>query len=67
MKVGDLVRYSRKAPELLWNLAGVVIEARNDWPNRGFQQVRILWNDLGYNKRDRWYEAECLEVVSESR
>ena len=66
MKPGDLVRYSRKAPELLWNLAGVVTEARNDSP-RGFQQVRILWNDLGYNKRDRWYEAECLELINEGR
>lgn len=66
MKAGDLVRYSREVPELLWNLAGVVTEARND-SLRGFQQVRILWNDLGYDKRDRWYEAECLEVISESR
>ena len=66
MKVGDLVRYSREAPELLWDLAGVVTEARNV-NRRGFQQVRILWNDLGYNKRSRWYEAECLELISESR
>ena len=66
MKVGDLVRYSREAPELLWNLAGVVTESRNA-NHRGFQQVRILWNDLGYNKRDRWYEAECLELIGESR
>ena len=66
MKVGDLVRYSREAPELLWNLVGVVTESRNV-NRRGFRQVRILWNDLGYNKRDRWYEAECLELINENR
>jgi hypothetical protein len=64
VKVGDLVRYSREAPDLLWNLSGVVTESRTDF---GLQQVRILWNDLGYNKRDRWYEELCLEVISESR
>ena len=66
MEVGDLVRYSRKAPELVWNLVGVVTESRNV-NRRGFRQVRILWNDLGYNKRDRWYEAECIERINESR
>ena len=64
MKPGDLVRYSRKAPDLLWYLTGVVTESRTDF---GLQQVRILWNDLGYNKRDRWYEAECLELISGGR
>ena len=66
MKVGDLVRYSREAPSFVWGMVGIVTETRIE-SDRGFKQARICWTDARYNKSTRWYFAECIERINESR
>ena len=42
MKVGDLVRYTRRHKDLQ-DLTGLVVETSNDRYSHG--QVRVLWSD----------------------
>ena len=68
MKVGDLVRYSRKAPTHVLALVGVVAET-NNFKHVSGQQVLVLWNTTPARtgRNPRWHSAPCLEVLNETR
>ena len=61
MKVGDLVRYTRRHKDLQ-DLIGLVVETSNDRYSYG--HVRVLWSD---ESDAVWDWISQLRIVNESR
>lgn len=59
MKVGDLVRYTRKCKDLQ-DLIGLVVQTSNDRFSYG--QVRVLWSD---HPESVWDWISQLRIVND--